>query len=122
MGRDDVSYPAPAKIMEKSNELAYSGRRTVSVSWITGGGDGQMAGTDGNHTAVPLDDVDRNIIAELTRDGRMSVTQVAENVHISRAHAYTRIARLTGEGVLTKFTALVDPIKAGLKSSAYVTL
>ncbi|MGN7252772.1 Lrp/AsnC family transcriptional regulator [Arthrobacter sp. SAFR-014] len=71
---------------------------------------------------VPLDEVDRNIIAELTRDGRMSVTQVAENVHISRAHAYTRIARLTGEGVLTKFTALVDPIKAGLKSSAYVTL
>ncbi|MBT2515744.1 Lrp/AsnC family transcriptional regulator [Arthrobacter sp. ISL-30] len=73
-------------------------------------------------TAVPLDDVDRNIIAELTRDGRMSVTQVAENVHISRAHAYTRIARLTSEGVLTKFTALVDPIKAGLRSSAYVTL
>nr|WP_306902908.1 Lrp/AsnC family transcriptional regulator [Arthrobacter pascens] len=71
---------------------------------------------------VPLDDVDRRIISELTRDGRMSVTQVAENVHISRAHAYTRIARLTGEGVLTKFTAIVDPIKAGLKSSAYVTL
>jgi DNA-binding Lrp family transcriptional regulator len=71
---------------------------------------------------MPLDDVDRRIIAELTRDGRMSVTQVAENVHISRAHAYTRIARLTGEGVLIKFTALVDPIKAGLKSSAYVTL
>ena len=50
------------------------------------------------------------------------MTQVAENVHISRARAYTRIARLTGEGVLTKFTALVDRIKAGLKSSAYVTL
>ena len=80
-----------------------------------------MAETDAAQP-VPLDEVDRNIIAELTRDGRMSVTQVAENVHISRAHAYTRIARLTGEGVLTKFTALVDPIKAGLKSSAYVTL
>ena len=77
---------------------------------------------DEEQSAVPLDDVDRRIIAELTRDGRMSVTHVAENVHISRAHAYTRIARLTGQGVLTKFTALVDPIKAGLKSSAYVTL
>jgi len=69
-----------------------------------------------------LDDVDKKIIAELTRDGRMSVTTVAENVHISRAHAYSRISRLTSEGVLTKFTALVDPVKAGLKSSAYVTL
>ena len=69
-----------------------------------------------------LDHVDREILAELTRDGRMSITQVAENVHISRAHAYTRIARLTAEGVLTKFTALVDPLKSGRKSSAYITL
>ena len=81
-----------------------------------------MAKVDPNTESLPLDVVDRKIIEELTRDGRMSVTQVAENVHISRAHAYSRIARLTGEGVLTKFTALVDPIKAGLKSSAYVTL
>jgi DNA-binding Lrp family transcriptional regulator len=65
---------------------------------------------------VPLDDVDRKIIAELTRDGRLSVTTVAENVHISRAHAYARISRLTSTGVLTKFTDLVDPVKAGLKS------
>jgi DNA-binding Lrp family transcriptional regulator len=82
----------------------------------------ELARLEGEPGEVPLDDVDRRIIAELTRDGRMSVTQVAENVHISRAHAYTRIAKLTGKGVLTKFTALVDPIKAGLKSSAYVTL
>ncbi|MGG5170817.1 Lrp/AsnC family transcriptional regulator [Pseudarthrobacter sp. J1738] len=69
-----------------------------------------------------LDEVDRAIVAELTRDGRMSVTAVAESVHISRAHAYSRIARLTETGVLSKFTVLVDPIKAGLRSSAYVTL
>ncbi|MHA7261823.1 Lrp/AsnC family transcriptional regulator [Arthrobacter sp. TMN-37] len=69
-----------------------------------------------------LDEVDRRILAELTRDGRQSVTSLAENVHISRAHAYSRISRLTEEGILTKFTALIDPVKAGLKSSAYVTL
>lgn len=74
------------------------------------------------NTSVPLDDVDRRILAELTRDGRMSVTTVAENVHISRAHAYSRIARLQDEGVLTKYTALIDPIRAGLRASAYVTL
>ncbi|MBW4094178.1 MAG: Lrp/AsnC family transcriptional regulator [Acidobacteria bacterium] len=71
---------------------------------------------------APLDEVDKRIIAELVRDGRMSVTTVAENVHISRAHAYSRISRLTSEGILTKFTALVDPVKVGLRSSAYVTL
>lgn len=69
-----------------------------------------------------LDGVDRKILSELAADGRMSVTAVAEKVHISRAHAYARIARLSEDGVLTKFTALIDPAKAGLKSSAYVTL
>ncbi len=69
-----------------------------------------------------LDDVDRKILAELTRDGRQSVTSVAERVHISRAHAYSRIAKLTEDGVLTRFTAIIDHAKAGLRSSAYVTL
>src|SRR6478609_7362084 len=116
------SYPVPARIVEKYGHPDYFERQIAIVSCVTGGSCRRMAEPDGEQGTVPLDDVDRNIIAELTRDGRMSVTQVAENVHISRAHAYTRIARLTGEGVLTKFTALVDPIKAGLKSSAYVTL
>ncbi|MER2135136.1 MAG: Lrp/AsnC family transcriptional regulator [Arthrobacter sp.] len=69
-----------------------------------------------------LDDIDKRILAELTRDGRASVSAVAEAVHISRAHAYSRISKLTGSGVLTRFTALVDPVKAGLRSSAYVTM
>lgn len=73
-------------------------------------------------TQPPLDAVDRAILSELAKDGRMSVTQLAENVHISRAHAYSRITRLTGEGIITRFTAVIDPIKAGLRSSAYVTL
>lgn len=71
---------------------------------------------------VKLDDVDHRILAELTRDGRQSVTTVAQNVHVSRAHAYSRINRLQDEGVITRYMAVVDPVKAGLRSSAYVTL
>ncbi|WP_343900163.1 Lrp/AsnC family transcriptional regulator [Arthrobacter rhombi] len=71
---------------------------------------------------VRLDDVDHRILAELTRDGRQSVTTVAQNVHVSRAHAYSRINRLQDEGVITRYMAVVDPVKAGLRSSAYVTL
>ncbi|MGJ9402905.1 Lrp/AsnC family transcriptional regulator [Arthrobacter sp. KK5.5] len=73
-------------------------------------------------TPVPLDDVDRRILAELTRDGRQSVTAIAHTVHVSRAHAYSRINRLQTEGVITRYTAVVDPVRAGLRSSAYVTL
>ncbi|WP_136610881.1 Lrp/AsnC family transcriptional regulator [Sinomonas albida] len=69
-----------------------------------------------------VDDVDRAILGQLTQDARQSVTTIAENVHISRAHAYNRIAKLQEQGIITKYTALVDPLKAGLRSSAYVTL
>lgn len=71
---------------------------------------------------LKLDDVDRAILAELTKDGRQSVTTVAQKVHVSRAHAYSRIAKLQDAGVITRYTAVIDPVKAGLKASAYVTL
>ncbi|GAB3618939.1 Lrp/AsnC family transcriptional regulator [Glutamicibacter endophyticus] len=71
---------------------------------------------------LKLDDVDRAIMAELTRDGRQSVTTVAQKVHVSRAHAYSRISRLQDSGVITRYTAVIDPVKAGLTASAYVTL
>lgn len=73
-------------------------------------------------TEIKLDDVDHAILAELTRDGRQSVTTVAQRVHVSRAHAYSRIARLQDAGVITRYTAVIDPVKAGLTASAYVTL
>ncbi len=72
--------------------------------------------------ATELDAIDRQILSELTRDGRMSVTAVAEAAHISRANAYARITRLTQEGVIQRFSAIIDPEKSGLRASAYVTL
>ncbi len=72
--------------------------------------------------SVRLDEVDRRILEELTKDGRQSVTTVAQKVHVSRAHAYSRINRLQDEGVITRYTAVIDPLRAGLRASAYVTL
>ncbi|MFD4193398.1 MULTISPECIES: Lrp/AsnC family transcriptional regulator [Amycolatopsis] len=69
-----------------------------------------------------LDDVDRRIVAELRADGRLSVRALAERVRISRANAYARLDRLTARGVITGFTATVDPVKIGLTTSAYVSL
>ena len=73
-----------------------------------------MAGT--------LDDIDRQILAELTRDGRMSMRTLAERLHISRANAYARVERLRSTGVIKRFRADVDPAAAGLGTSAYVTV
>ncbi len=71
---------------------------------------------------MELDETDRKIIATLRDDGRASMSAVAQAVHISRASAYARVNRLVDSGVIAGFTARVDPVRAGLHSSAYVEL
>ena len=67
-----------------------------------------------------LDDVDRRIVAALVDDGRMSVNELASRVGVSRATAYSRLDRLRSEGVITGFTATVDPTKLGLGVAALI--
>jgi DNA-binding Lrp family transcriptional regulator len=76
-------------------------------------------------SAVPvpaLDEVDRRILAVLARDGRISVRSLAERIHISRTNAYARMERLVRDGVITGFRAQVAPERAGLGTSAYMSL
>ncbi len=89
--------------------------QTMSITRTT------RSGTDPIGAHQP-DDVDRTLLDELTRDGRQSVTALAGTVHISRAQAYERLSRLRESRILRGFTALIDAKRAGLKTSAYVTL
>src|SRR5690606_24054230 len=70
--------------------------------------------------ATDLDDVDRRIVACLTEDGRMSVNELAARVGVSRATAYARLDRLRSEGVITGFTAVVDPARVGYGLAALI--
>ncbi|MHA6761515.1 Lrp/AsnC family transcriptional regulator [Streptacidiphilus sp. PAMC 29251] len=69
-----------------------------------------------------LDRIDRAILRLLQQDGRASIRSVAERVHVSRANAYARIARMVDDGVIRGFTARVDHERAGQAASAYITL
>jgi DNA-binding Lrp family transcriptional regulator len=69
---------------------------------------------------VVLDPVDRRIVEELLADGRLSFRDLAARVHVSRANAYARVARLRDDGVLRGFTALVDPDACGLGLAALI--
>jgi DNA-binding Lrp family transcriptional regulator len=60
-----------------------------------------------------LDDVDRRIVEALVDDGRLSVNELSSRVGVSRATAYARLDRLRSNGVITGFTAVVDPSKVG---------
>jgi DNA-binding Lrp family transcriptional regulator len=76
----------------------------------------------GDKLSTTMDDIDSRIIEALRADGRASITAVAEAAHVSRANAYARLSRLLEDGVITGFTAKVDPVRSGRGSSAYVTL
>ena len=69
-----------------------------------------------------LDAADRQILGELIGDARMSIRSLAERVHISRANAYARVDRLVADGVITGFSAKIAHERAGLGTSAYVSL
>jgi DNA-binding Lrp family transcriptional regulator len=69
-----------------------------------------------------LDDLDLQIVAALRADGRLSVRALAASLHVSRANAYARIDRLEKTGVITGYTATINPQKYGYGLSAYVFL
>jgi DNA-binding Lrp family transcriptional regulator len=70
---------------------------------------------------VALDKIDRRIIAELSRDARLSVRELAERIHLSRNATHTRILRLVDCGAITGFRAQVDRKALGLHATAVVT-
>ncbi len=69
-----------------------------------------------------LDEVDRRLLAELSRDGRLSIRALAQRVGLSRAGAYARVDRLTRSGVIRGYGVRLDPDAAGLGTSAYVSV
>lgn len=71
---------------------------------------------------MEIDDIDRSMLKVLRDDARISMTQLAHTVRISRASAHARFKRLVDSGVISGFATLVDPARTGARSSAYVTM
>lgn len=53
-----------------------------------------------------LDDLDTRLIAELRRDGRAALSDLAERMGLSRATVRARMERLTAKGEIAGFTVL----------------
>lgn len=67
-----------------------------------------------------MDRIDRRIVAELSRDGRMPVTTLAARVGLTKTPCQTRLRRLMEAGVITGFRAIVDPKRIGREHVAFV--
>ena len=69
-----------------------------------------------------LDALDRQIVALLSADGRMSYTELAKTTGLSTSAAHQRVRRLEQRGVITGYTATIDPQAIGLPMTAFVSI
>jgi Lrp/AsnC family transcriptional regulator, leucine-responsive regulatory protein len=60
-----------------------------------------------------MDEVDRTILTELEKDGRISNADLAERVGLSPSPCLRRVRRLEATGVIRGYRALVDPAVVG---------
>ena len=58
--------------------------------------------------------VDGKILAELQQDGRLTLTELADRVHLSVSPCHRRLKRLERAGVIRGYRAIVDPAAIGL--------
>ena len=73
-------------------------------------------------SAPTLDDLGRRIVAELQADGRLSLAELGRRVSLSPPAVAERLRRLEEAGVITGYTARVDPGAVGYGLMAFVRL
>lgn len=76
-----------------------------------------------NTDAFDLSDLDRfdlAILRVLSTDGRISVTDLAAEIGLSKSPTQTRLRRLEQKGVILGYRALLNPIRLGLDHVAFV--
>lgn len=69
---------------------------------------------------VELDRFDHAILEVLSSEGRISVTDLAKRIGLSKSPTQVRLRRLEAESVITGYQALIDPIRLGLDHVAFV--
>lgn len=70
----------------------------------------------------PLDRLDQKILDALQRDGRMSITDLAQEVGLSATACTERVRRLERDRVITGYHARLDPAALGRQLLVFVEL
>jgi len=68
---------------------------------------------------MKIDDIDRRILALLSENSRISYVDIGKELGLSRVAIRERINQLTYEGIIEKFTIVINSEKLGKKVSAF---
>lgn len=69
-----------------------------------------------------MDDINRRILRELTRDGRISNLDLADRVGLSPSACLRRVQELERSGVIKGYRAVIDPARTGVGFVAYLAV
>jgi Lrp/AsnC family leucine-responsive transcriptional regulator len=69
-----------------------------------------------------VEETDREIVRLLTRDGRMSYTDLARTTGLSTSAVHQRVRRLEERGVITGYNAVVSSDAVGLPLMAFISV
>lgn len=69
-----------------------------------------------------MDAINRRILQELSRDGRIANVELADRVGLSPSACLRRVQELERSGVIAGYRAVLDPEKQGIGFVAYVTV
>lgn len=76
--------------------------------------------SDDPQTDRYIDRIDRKILDLLAREGRITVTELARRVGISKTPCQTRMRRLEKAGFIAGYRAVLDAARLGLTHVAFV--
>ncbi|MGO8805208.1 MAG: Lrp/AsnC family transcriptional regulator [Candidatus Bathyarchaeia archaeon] len=72
--------------------------------------------------SLGLDDLDKRILKLLQANCRLSFAELGRELDVAEATVRFRVNRLVSNGVITRFAALLDPAKVGLKVTGAILL
>ncbi|MEM1352099.1 MAG: Lrp/AsnC ligand binding domain-containing protein [Pseudomonadota bacterium] len=79
-----------------------------------------MASLNSRNNFTELDRFDRAILAALAENARISITDLAQRISLSKSPTQARLRKLESEGYILGYRALLDPIRLGLDHVAFV--
>ncbi|AWB49120.1 proline dehydrogenase transcriptional activator [Gemmobacter aquarius] len=79
-----------------------------------------MSNSPSRPARVDLDRFDDAIIRVLSTDGRISATELARRIGLSKSPTQARMKRLEEAGVITGYRAMLEPIRMGQAHVAFV--
>ncbi|MGD9294968.1 MAG: Lrp/AsnC ligand binding domain-containing protein [Roseobacter sp.] len=76
--------------------------------------------TKSQNEQLSLDRFDLAILSVLAEDARISITDLAQRIGLSKSPTQARLRRLESTGIIIGYRALLDPIRLGLDHVAFV--